>query len=106
MTTTNNKLGTAVGEEGRSIYLGEPVGSKADADIPRFIVTFAVGYGQDGGSDGIKTPQMAAAAALALTRDSGSEGTCWFVFDRETGEHHCFDQSEFISLMEEHEMVR
>lgn len=105
MTTTNNKLGKAVGEEGRSIYLGAPVGAENDGDIARFIVTLAVGYGQDGGTDGVKTPEQAAAAALALTLDAGSDGTCWFVFDRETGQHHCFQQSEFVDLMYEEGML-
>ena len=37
----------------------------------------------------------AAAAALGLTREEGSRDTKWFVYDRETGEMHKFEQAEF-----------
>lgn len=96
MTTTNNRLGEAVGSEGMSIYLNR------DDINQRYVVTLAMSYGLP---DGVSTPKEAAAAALALTRDEGCAETVWFVFDRQTGEHHCFDQGEFESIMHEKGMI-
>ena len=58
----------------------------------RFVVSLIVGYGA---GDGVDSPELAAAAALALTRDEGSDGTVWMVHDRQTGQTLQFEQSEF-----------
>ena len=59
----------------------------------RFVVSLIVGYGSP--ADGVDSPELAAAAALALTRDEGMDGTVWFVHDRQTGQTLQFEQSEF-----------
>lgn len=57
----------------------------------RFVVSLIVSYDDDL----VKTPEQAAAAALELTRDDGSGGTQWFVFDRKTRTFHQLQQSDF-----------
>ncbi len=71
------------GHEIDTIYVGNE---------DRFIVSLIAGYGKEGL---VKTPERAAAAALDLTRDSGSSGTHWYVYDRKTKRMHCFEQGEF-----------
>lgn len=63
----------------------------------RFVVSLVVGYSD--GRDRINTPKEAAAAALALTRDDGSEGTHWYVYDRNTGRMSLLEQSEFEDVL-------
>ena len=59
----------------------------------RFVVSLIVGYTEHDG--GVATPKEAARAALQLTRDEGSSGTYWHVFDRKTSHSHNFEQGEF-----------
>lgn len=59
--------------------------------VERFVVSLIVGYP----SAQVRTAKRAAAAALALTRDDGSPGTVWKVYDRTTGTMHEFTQGEF-----------
>lgn len=59
----------------------------------RFVVSLLVGYGGDEDPN-ITDAETAAAAALALTRDEGSYGTQWYVFDRETGVLHMIEQRD------------
>lgn len=72
-----------------------------DLERDRYIVSLIVGYSdedlaRDGGEDeGEISARAAAAAALDLTRDDGSGDTTWFVYDRQTGETHEFEQSDF-----------
>jgi hypothetical protein len=73
--------------EVESIYVGRD---------ERFVVSLIVGYAEE--RDGVETPAHAAAAALALTRDDGSSGTHWFVYDRQTGVLHVLEQSDFESI--------
>lgn len=47
------------------------------------------------GIENIHSPATAAGATLDLTRDSGSGGTVWRVFDSKTGTMHSFTQREF-----------
>jgi hypothetical protein len=63
----------------------------------RFVVSLIVGYGGPGQGE-VRSPRRAAAAALDLTRDEGSNGTHWFVYDRKTGAMHLFEQDEFEDL--------
>jgi hypothetical protein len=55
----------------------------------RFVVSLVVGYEE---SEGVSTPEEALASALDLTRDGGSWDTHWYVFDRQTGTLHLFEQ--------------
>jgi len=70
-------------------------------DIHRYVVSLIVTYDDSKRSDrkagieNIHSPAAAAAATLDLTRDSGSAGTVWRVFDRKTGTVHTFAQREF-----------
>jgi hypothetical protein len=57
----------------------------------RYIVSLIVGY--DG--DDCPNAKDAAHLALELTRDGGHAGTRWFVFDRQTGAMHTYEQVEF-----------
>ena len=57
----------------------------------RYIVSFIVGYEQE---DDLYSPRDAAHWALELTRDEGSGGTVWFVFDRKEQVMHRFEQRE------------
>lgn len=59
----------------------------------RFVVSLVVGYDPSEGD--VLTPKSAAASALELTRNDGSNGTVWFVYDRQTGQLHQFEQDEF-----------
>lgn len=58
----------------------------------RFVVSLIIGCGE---RDDIDTPEAAASSALQLTRDEGSHGTHWFVYDRETGQMHTLVQNGF-----------
>lgn len=63
----------------------------------RFVVSLVVGYSEedlahDGGE---VSPRAAAKWALELTRDEGSNGTHWFVYDRHEQRMHSFEQSDF-----------
>jgi hypothetical protein len=58
----------------------------------RFIVSFIVGYGE---MDEITTLKEAAEAALNLTTDAYSDGTVWFVYDRQTETLRQFTQRQF-----------
>jgi hypothetical protein len=62
------------------------------ADHERWVVSLIVGYGTDAD---VSSPLQAARAALELTTEVGSDGTHWFVYDRETGRMHLFKQDEF-----------
>lgn len=74
----------------------------------RFVVSLIVGYDDDTnlaeniGDWDEMTPEeqarAAAASALDLTRDDGSNGTIWFVFDRKTKTMHQFEQGEFEEI--------
>lgn len=61
----------------------------------RFVVSLIVGYSDVEGQGDVKTPEEAAAVALALTRDGGRDGTVWFVHDRKTGHRTLLEQSSF-----------
>jgi hypothetical protein len=71
------------GHEIESIYVD-------DGEESRFIVSLVVGYAD---RDYI-SPERAARSVLAFTRDEGSHGTRWCVFDRQTQEFHTFKQWE------------
>lgn len=58
----------------------------------RFVATLAVSYSPD--PHEVTTPKEALAAALALTRDDGSDGTQWWVHDRVTGQGRVIEQGE------------
>ena len=62
----------------------------------RFVVSLIAGYA-GAEDDDVTTPQEAAAAALALTRDEGSFDTYWCVYDRETQKQDIFTQRQFDS---------
>ena len=73
----------------------------------RFIVSMVVGYSdediRDNFEDGARPrieamAKVAASAALQLTRDEGSNGTRWFVFDRKNGQWFAFEQDEFEDI--------
>lgn len=66
------------------------VGSIYVAPGDRFVVSLIVGYGEE-----VSTPEEAALAALELTRDTGSHGTGWHVFDRQEGVMHFLEQERF-----------
>jgi hypothetical protein len=68
------------------------VGSIYCEPSDRFVVSLITTYGNP--ADGIATPEEAAGAALDLTRDDGSAGTNWHVFDRKTGQHTRVEQSD------------
>lgn len=62
----------------------------------RFVVSLIVGYGgEEEGTDGVTTPERAAAAALELSRDMSASDTVWHVFDRTTGRMHMLVQRVF-----------
>lgn len=63
-------------------------------DSDRFVVSLIVGYGQ---ADGVTSPAAALAAALDLTRDAGSAGTQWYVFDRQSQRMHRLEQSDVVA---------
>lgn len=79
---------------GNDFTLNEVDSIYVDSD-ERFVVSLIVGYSAPDHGVAPKTPKEAAAAALALTRDEGSYGTHWFVYDRQTGKMHRFEQQEF-----------
>jgi hypothetical protein len=80
---------------GREVVI-DPVHSIYVGAQDRWIVQLVVGYRpEDGGEDPIDTPLKAANLALSLTTNLGSCDTRWFVYDRETGVHHSFEQHEF-----------
>ena len=55
----------------------------------RFVVSLVIGYAAE---DDVQTPEDALKHALDLTRDGGSWDTNWYVYDRQTGELHLFEQ--------------
>lgn len=57
----------------------------------RFVVSLIVSYDDADAHD----PQEACANALDLTRDLGSDGTVWRVFDRQTRQMHRIEQADF-----------
>lgn len=63
----------------------------------RFVVALIVSYSEQELRDGSLKVSTANAAysALELTRDSGSYGTHWFVFDRKTGTGEVLEQGDF-----------
>lgn len=67
-------------------------------EAERFVVSLIVGYHGTEEPGGVKNAKQAAAAALALTRDGGSGGTHWFVFDRKTRKMHMYEQSTFEEI--------
>ncbi len=65
----------------------------------RYVVMLAASYpatGSDSGNPefGMADAREAAYWALQLTRDAGSDGTHWYVLDRQTGEVHDYEQSD------------
>lgn len=58
----------------------------------RWVVSLVVGYDEE---DGVPDAKDAALSALELTRDGSQAGTQWFVYDRQTGHTHLFEQEEF-----------
>jgi hypothetical protein len=67
----------------------------------RYVVSLILTYNDSppadvaAGLEEIHSPEGAAAAALELTRDAGSRGTIWHVFDRLTGQMHPIAQRDF-----------
>lgn len=74
-------------------FTRKEVGSIYVDENERFVVSFIVGYG--GHDDGVETAKSAAHWALELTRDEGCSDTKWFVYDREMGVMHEFEQADF-----------
>jgi hypothetical protein len=78
-----------------SIYV-----DKDDRPKERFVVMLAVGYSVEELTIGKEVPPgelrlEAAAAALSLTRDLGSDGTHWLVQDVTDGSVHTIEQADF-----------
>lgn len=72
-------------------------------DEDRYVVSLVATYGD--ALDGITTPQDAAARTLALTIDSKSDMTVWFVHDRETKETYAIEQGLFEDAIHEKGMI-
>ena len=89
----NNKLGSALGDEARSL-------SVAEGD--RYVVCLAASYGE---TAGIRSVEQAAAALLAATLDKESTKTIWFVYDRHTDEHHMLDQGDIEDIIYSRGMI-
>lgn len=64
----------------------------------RFVVALVTSYN-------VQTPKEALAAAIELTRDEGSEGTHWYIFDRETGIGEMYEQSMATDIDEENDVI-
>jgi hypothetical protein len=75
------------------VLLGGDGGPTYVTPRDRHIVCLEVGY------DSLDTPEQAVAAALSLTRDQGSPGTQWHVYDRQTGEGRVVEQSEVEDML-------
>jgi len=60
----------------------------------RFVVSLLVSYHTEKTRGGIKTPQQAVGAALALTTDDMRNETHWYCFDRKTQEIHLVQQGD------------
>lgn len=82
---------------GMSAFVREEVDSIYVDAKERFVVSLIVGYG-DETDDQPTTAQQAGHWALELTRDEGSSGTQWFVFDRATGQMRQFEQGELEEI--------
>lgn len=93
MSTMNNKLGSALGDEARSLNVAEG---------DRYVVCLAASYGE---TAGIRSVEQAAAALLAATLDGESAKTIWFVYDRQTDEHHMLDQGDIEDIMYSRGMI-
>jgi hypothetical protein len=85
----------ANGDANNTAHIQHQIGNAYVGQDDRYVVSFLVGYS----SDDAKCPEDAANWALELTRDAGSDGTIWFVYDRETGELARFEQSDFDITM-------
>lgn len=59
----------------------------------RFVAALVASY--DETRDGVGSVEEAAEAALALTRGEGSDGTHWWVYDRQEGSGRVIEQSQF-----------
>ena len=79
-------------------YLSTQASLYVDPD-DRYVVMLAASYPAVGSaparSYGVADAREAAHWALQLTRDAGSDGTHWYVLDRQTGEVHDYEQAEF-----------
>ena len=66
-------------------------------DEDRWVVSLIVSYSEEdtGTKDPVLGIKRACSAALALTRDEGSDGTQWYVYDRRTGIGRFIDQEDF-----------
>lgn len=58
----------------------------------RFVVSLIASYDPD--RDAVTSDVEAVAAALRLTRDEGSRGTQWWVYDRQTGTGRIVEQGD------------
>lgn len=94
-------------ERPEKIVSNQPeVGTIYVTDEDRFVVSLVVGYTDDIVRNNLDGPKprveqlakVAASAALQLTRDAGSDGTYWFVFDRRTGRWFEFEQGDFEDI--------
>lgn len=63
----------------------------------RYVVSLMVGYPESK----VKSPEEAAAAALAMTLDKDSDSTTWFVHDLETREVYALEQKQFENIIHE-----
>jgi hypothetical protein len=86
--------------------VSDPIESIYVRPEERFVVALVVGYAADDAEYATLLDEFgheddpmlaAAAAALQLTRDYGSDDTQWFVLDRLTGEHRMVEQGDFDS---------
>jgi len=91
-TPTNGTFGTVVTSLSPHAQIGD-----------RFFVSFVVSYPEQ---PAIKTPEEAAAYALAMTRDDQPESTIWTVYDCQTGGVWALDQDEFEHLIDERDMLK
>jgi len=62
----------------------EELGNTYVHSTSRYVVSLLVGYDDSNAT----SPEQAAAKALALTQDDGSEDTHWYVYDRTTQTLH------------------
>jgi hypothetical protein len=82
-------------------WAADELGSVYAVNSGRYVVSLILTYNDSppadvsAGREDIHSPEGAAAAALELTRDSGSRGTIWHVFDRLTGQMHAVAQRKF-----------
>ena len=85
-----------------AVILAAPLPAGAQSSVADFYrgknVTLIVGYS----AEDVGSPEEAAHYAMKLTEDAASDGTHWYVFDRQTKEGRFFEQSDFEDLEDDY----